>query len=203
VTNRTSEGSPTMSDALARRIGPINYWPAADAQFRLPKPLITMIDQVLTAPLMPGITKEARHAVLQLRLHALGVCLGYQSRMEVGTGYRRFIFQGRFDVVWTLDPANDAGFLEKPIIFEVDSHWKHESALKLGRVGEEAFKLWIYYGTRPAPPEPVEPGFRRLNILSIQPWRLGIKEARTVRRRDPGAWPDPLYPTMAPQGRRS
>ncbi len=192
-----------MSDALARRIGPINYWPAADAQFRLPKPLITLIDQALTAPLRPGITKAARHAALQIRLHELGFGLGYHSRMEVGTGHRRFKFEGRFDVVWTPDPANDGDFVEKPIIFEVDRHWKHESALKLGRVGEEALKLWIYYGTRPAPPEPVEPGFRRLNILSIQPWRLGIKETHTVRRRVPGAWPDLLYPTMAPQGRRS
>ncbi|HXG71402.1 hypothetical protein [Caulobacter segnis] len=191
-----------MSKSLSRRIGPINYWPAVDADFQLPWPLVHLIDRSLAAPLMPGITKEARHYMLQTRLHALGVGLGYQSQIEVCTGHRRFIAQGRFDVVWTHDPAKNDGFLEKPIIFEIDSRWKHESALKLGRVGEEALKLWVYYGNRPAPPEPAEPGFRRLNILRIQPWRLGVKEARSVRLSTPGAWPDPLYPQMASSARR-
>ena len=69
--------------------------------------------------------------------------------------------------------------------------------LKLGRVGEEAQKLWIYYGQRPRPPEPTEPGLRRLNILKIGPWRLGVKEGRRQQVISPGQWPEALFPRMA------
>lgn len=85
-----------------------------------------------------------------------------------------------------------------PIVFEIDSCWRHESLLKLGRVGEDALKLWIYYGQRPRPLEPTEPGFRRLNILRIEPWRLGVRDGRRVVELAPGPWPELLFPGLAP-----
>ena len=104
------------------------------------------------------------------------------------TGCRKLKRSGRFDVVWT--PLGKG----LPIIFEIDSCWRSESLLKLGRVREDAFKLWIYYGQRPFPLEPVEPGFRRLNILRIEPWRLGVKDGGRVVSLEPGRWSEALYP---------
>lgn len=170
---------------------PPSFWPAHDTAWRLASDLIGVINAELTKPLASGITKLERHNQLQRRLADLGDLLGYVSQIEVETGHRRFARSGRFDVVWT--PV-DGGL---PIIFEIDSCWRHESLLKLGRVGEEALKLWIYYGYRPMPLEPVDPGFRRLNILRIEPWRLGVKDGRRVNHLAPGPWPAPLYPTRA------
>jgi len=121
-------------------------------------------------------------------LTELGDRLGYTAQIEVKTGHRRFERSGRFDVVWT--PRDDG----LPIIFEIDSCWRHESLLKLGRVSEQALKLWVYYGQRPMPLEPAEPGFRRLNILRIEPWRLGVKDGRRVVALSPGPWPEVLFP---------
>jgi len=168
---------------------PPSFWPAPDADWRLSAELIAAIDAALTAPLPRRISKLERHDRLQARLHALGPSFGYGSRTEVNTGYRRFIHAGRFDVVW--DQLNGQ---DRPIVFEIDSCWRHESLLKLGRVGPECLKLWIYYGQRPFPLDPGEPGFRRLNILRIQPWRLGVKDGRRVRPLGPGPWPDALHP---------
>ena len=168
---------------------PPSFWPAPQLDYRLPSNLIATIDQTLATRLPRGISKLERHNILQQRLHTLGADLDFTSRIEVSTGYRRFEVTGRFDAVWT-PHETDA----RPIIFEIDSCWRHESLLKLGRVGEEALKLWIYYGQRPFPLEPTEPGFRRLNILRLEPWRLGIKQGRQVRASAPGLWPEPLYP---------
>ncbi len=169
---------------------PPSYWPAHDPAWQLADDLVAVINAELTKPLPGGISKLQRHNHLQKRLAELGGYLGYDSRIEVETGYRRFERSGRFDVVWT--PRNEG----LPIIFEIDSCWRHESLLKLGRVGEEANKLWIYYGQRPMPLEPTEPGFRRLNILRIEPWRLGVKDGRRVVPLAPGPWPEALYPRM-------
>lgn len=167
------------------------FWPAYEAGWRLNADLVHLIDEELTRPLPDGISKLQRHNTLQRRLAELGSRLGYGSAIEVATGYRRYVQTGRFDVAWTRPGG------QPPIIFEIDSRWRHESLLKLGRVGEEAQKLWIYYGQRPRPPEPTEPGFRRLNILRIGPWRLGVKEGRRQQVISPGQWPEALFPRMA------
>ena len=170
---------------------PPSYWPAHDISWRLASDLIGIINAELTKDLPRGISKLERHDLLQRRLAHLGEYLGYSAAVEVATGYRRFVLSGRFDVVWT---PHDGGL---PIIFEIDSCWRHESLLKLGRVGEDALKLWIYYGYRPMPLEPTEPGFRRLNILRIEPWRLGVKDGRRVVALTPGPWPEALFPRRA------
>lgn len=172
---------------------PPTFWPASETQWRLPEELVFGIDGALSAPLPVGISKLARHNRLQHRLAELGEQLGFQSKLEVPTGYRRWTHSGRFDVVWTPIVAE----CPMPIVFEIDSCWRHESLLKLGRVGEDAFKLWIYYGQRPRPLEPTEPGFRRLNILRIEPWRLGVRDGRRVVELAPGPWPEPLFPRLA------
>ena len=170
---------------------PPSFWPAPDAAWRLDSDLVAVINTELTKPLHSGISKLERHNLLQKRLADLGAHLGYNSQIEVETGHRKFKRSGRFDVVWT---CRGEGL---PIIFEIDSCWRHESLLKLGRVGEEALKLWIYYGQRPFPQEPVEPGFRRLNILRIEPWRLGVQDGRRMVSQSPGRWTEALYPRQA------
>lgn len=170
---------------------PPSFWPAPDTTWRLEPDLVGVINGELTKPLPSGISKLERHNLLQRRLSDLGAHLGNASRTEVKTGHRKFVQSGRFDVVWT--PRGEG----LPIIFEIDSCWRHESLLKLGRVGEEALKLWIYYGQRPFPLEPVEPGFRRLNILRIEPWRLGVQDGRRMVSLAPGPWPEALNPRRA------
>ncbi|MFN3513796.1 MAG: hypothetical protein ACK41C_12165 [Phenylobacterium sp.] len=174
---------------------PPTFWPAADAAWRLDRSLIAAIHRELTRPLPKRITKLQRHDLLQRRLSELGDRFGYDSKIEVATGYRRRRYSGRFDVMWS---PREGGSL--PIVFEVDSCWRHESLLKLGRVSEEALKLWVYYGMRSAPPEPIEPGFRRLNILRIEPWLLGMKDSQRLRHLEPGPWPEVLYPRRAEGG---
>ena len=124
---------------------PPSFWPAPDAAWRLDSDLVAVINTELTKPLHSGISKLERHNLLQKRLADLGAHLGYNSQIEVETGHRKFKRSGRFDVVWT---CRGEGL---PIIFEIDSCWRQESLLKLGRVGEEALKLWVYYGQRPFP----------------------------------------------------
>jgi hypothetical protein len=111
-----------------------------------------LIDKTLAAPLPPNISKLDRHNALQERLRLLGEELEFVPAIEVATGYRKFKASGRFDVVW--EPKDGSA----KIIFEIDSCWRHESLLKLGRVGANALKLWIYYGQRPFPNKPDEPG---------------------------------------------
>jgi hypothetical protein len=164
------------------------FWPACDAGWRLDADLVHLIDEELTRPLPDGISKIHRHNMLQRRLAELGSRLGYGSAIEVATGYRRFVQTGRFDVAWTRPDG------QPPIIFEIDSCWRRESLVKLGRVGKEAQKLWIYYGQRPWPPEPTEPGFRRLNMLRIGPSRRGVNDGRRRPVISPGRWPEALFP---------
>lgn len=174
---------------------PPSFWPAPDSSWRIASDLVNVINGELTKPLPSGISKLERHNLLQRRLADLGAHLGHASRTEVETGHRKFKQSGRFDVVWT------PGSGSLPIIFEIDSCWRHESLLKLGRVGEEALKLWIYYGQRPFPLEPVEPGLRRLNILRIEPWRLGVQDGHRAVSLAPGPWPEALHPRQAPSNR--
>lgn len=170
---------------------PPSYWPAPDSAWSLCPNLVALIDKTLAAPLPPNISKLDRHNALQERLRLLGEELEFVPTIEVATGYRKFKASGRFDVVW--EPKDGSA----KIIFEIDSCWRHESLLKLGRVGADALKLWIYYGQRPFPNKPDEPGFRRLNILKIQPHRLGVKDGRRVVDLAPGSWPEALYPRRA------
>jgi len=167
------------------------FWPAYETDSQLELDFIRLIDDELTRPLPKDISKLDRHNTLQRRLADLGGRLGYDPKIEVPTGHRRFVYSGRFDVAWSRPNG------ERPIIFEIDSCWRHESLLKLGRIGEEAQKLWIYYGHRPRPLEPNEPGFRRLNILRIGPWRLGVQGGRRQQTVAPGEWPEHLYPRLA------
>ena len=167
---------------------PPSFWPAPDTPWQLASDLVAVINAELTKPVPRGISKLDRHNLLQRRLADLGGHLGYASKIEVQTGCRKLKRSGRFDVVWT--PLGKG----LPIIFEIDSCWRSESLLKLGRVDEDALKLWIYYGQRPFPLEPVEPGFRRLNILRIEPWRLGVKDGGRVVSLEPGRWSEALYP---------
>ena len=172
---------------------PISLRPAPDAGWQLPTTLISQIHAEATAPLPRAISKLQRHNLIQARMLELGVRLGFDAQVEVATGHRKMSQTGRFDVAWT---PIDVG--AKRIVFEIDSCWRHESLLKLGRLSDNDLRLWIYYGRRPFPLEPVEPGFRKLNILRIDPEDLGVRfSSRRSVQLTPGDWPAMLYPGKA------
>ncbi len=165
-------------------------WPAPDADWRLPADLIETIQQTLIQPAPTDLSKQQRHDLAQKRMAQLGCDLGYEARIEVGTGYRAKIREGRFDVVWF------APEMQKSIVFEIDSCWRRESIVKLGRVRDSELRLWIYYGNRSIPDDPVAPGLRKLNILRIHPEHLGLRRPRLLDRRGPGCWPEELTPPV-------
>lgn len=176
---------------------PISLWPAPDEDWRLPLALIRQIHARSILPLPAKVSKLQRHDILQARMLELGVELGFNAQAEVPTGHRKMVRTGRFDVTWT--PSAPSA---KRIVFEIDSCWRHESLLKLGRLSDGDLRLWIYYGQRPFPIEPTEPGFRKLNILRIDPTDLGIRSSgRRSMLLAPGEWPAMLYPRRAEHGR--
>jgi len=131
------KGREVLSGIFAAKDSPLHcappsFWPAPQLDYRLPSNLVVTIDETLTTRLPHRISKLERHNILQQRLHSLGADLGFTSRIEVSTGYRRCEATGRFDVVW--DPYETGA---PPGIFEIDSCWRHESLLTLGRDGEE------------------------------------------------------------------
>lgn len=175
---------------------PPTLWPAPDADWRLPADLVQTIQQIIVQPMPADLSKQQRHDLAQRRLAQLGRDLGYEARIEVCTGYRAMIYQGRFDVVWFSPDAR------KTIVFEIDSCWKRESIVKLGRLPDDRLRLWIYYGNRFIPADPVDPGLRKLNILRIDPEHIGLPGPRKAERLSAGAWPEALYPRYADHSAR-
>jgi hypothetical protein len=176
---------------------PISIWPAPDGDWRLPTTLIRQIHARSIMPLPRNVSKLQRHNIIQARMLELGLELGFKVQAETSTGHRKMVRTGRFDLTWTPMIAH-----AKRIVFELDSCWRHESLLKLGRLADSDLRLWIYYGQRPFPVEPTEPGFRKLNILRLDPADLGIRSSgRRSARLAPGEWPAMLYPRRADHGR--
>lgn len=175
---------------------PPTLWPAPDSEWRLPAHLIETIQEALTQPSPSDLSKLQRHYLAQERLAQLGRDLDYESKIEVSTGHRAIVLSGRFDNVWFASEER------KTIVFEIDSCWRRESIVKLGRVPDSQLRLWIYYGNRFIPADPVEPGLRKLNILRIDPEHLGARGPRHAERLGPGTWPDALYPRFADHGAR-
>lgn len=176
---------------------PISLWPAPDEDWRLPSTLIGEIHSRSILPLPAKASKLQRHNILQARMLELGLELGFAIQAEAPTGHRKMVRTGRFDLVWT--PPGPA---PRRIVFEIDSCWRQESLLKLGRLADSDLRLWVYYGQRPFPIEPTEPGFRKLNILRISAADLGIRSsARRSMLLAPGEWPAMLYPRRAEHGR--
>lgn len=175
---------------------PPTLWPAPDAEWRLPADLIETIQQALTQPSPAHLSKFQRHQLAQKRLAQLGRDLDYQEQIEVSTGHRAMVCSGRFDNVWFAQEGR------KTIVFEIDSRWKRESIVKLGRVPDSQLRLWIYYGNKFIPTDPVDPGLRKLNILRIDPEHLGLPGPRHAERLGTGVWPDALYPRSADHSAR-
>ncbi|MDP3635159.1 hypothetical protein [Phenylobacterium sp.] len=175
---------------------PPTLWPAPDADWRLPSELIETIQKILTQPAPKDLSTQQRHDLAQKRLAQLGRDLGYEARIEVPTGHRAMVYQGRFDVVWFAPET------QKSIVFEIDRRWKRESIVKLGRLPDSQLRLWIYYGNRFIPDDPVDPGLRKLNILRIDPEHLGLPGPRKAERLSAGHWPEALYPTRADHSAR-
>ena len=170
---------------------PPTLWPAPDADWQLPAELIETIHQTLTQPSPTDLSKLQRHDLARNRLALLGLDLGYESKIEVSTGHRAMVLSGRFDNVWFAPEER------KTVVFEIDSCWRRESIAKLGRVPDSQLRLWICYGNRFIPADPVDPGLRKLNILRIDPEHMGAPGPRHAERLGPGAWPDALYPRFA------
>lgn len=175
---------------------PPTFWPAPEPDWQLPAKLIETIQQVLIQPAATHLSKQQRHDLAQKRLAQLGRDLGYEAKIEVQTGHRAMIYQGRFDAVWFGTEAKET------IVFEIDSSWKRESIVKLGRVPDDRLRLWIYYGNRFIPDEPVDQGLRKLNILRICPEQLGLPGPRKAERLSAGRWPEALYPKYADHSAR-
>lgn len=175
---------------------PPTLWPAPDADWRLPADLIETIQQTITQPMPTDLSMLDRHNLAQKRLAQLGCDLGYDAKIEVYTGHRAMVRQGRFDAVWFAPET------QKSIVFEIDSCWKRESIVKLGRVPDSQLRLWIYYGSRFIPNDPVHPGLRKLNILRIDPEQLGLPGPRHAERLSSGTWPEALYPRFADHSAR-
>jgi hypothetical protein len=176
---------------------PPTLWPAPDAEWRLPADLIETIHQTLTQPSPADLSKFQRHQLAQKRLAQLGRDLDYEEKTEVSTGHRAMISPGRFDNVWFAPEGR------KTIVFEIDSRWKRESIVKLGRVPDSQLRLWIYYGNMSIPADPVDPGLRRLNILRIDPEHLGLPGPRHAELLGTGVWPEALYPGFADHSARA
>ena len=175
---------------------PPTLWPAPDADWRLPADLIEMIQRAITLPMPTDLSKLQRHDLVQRRLAQLGRDRGHDARIEVGTGFRARVQQGRFDVVWF------APMSQKSIVFEIDSQWRCKSIAKLGRVPDSQLRLWIYYGSKTIPADPGEPGLRKLNILRIDPALLGLPSPQRIGRLEAGVWPEALYPRRADHSAR-
>lgn len=175
---------------------PPTLWPAPDADWRLPADLIETIQQTITQPIPADHSKLQRHNLAQRRLAQLGRDLEYEARIEVGTGHRAMTHSGRFDAVWFAPEG------QRTIVFEIDSCWRRESIVKLARVPDSQLRLWIYYGSRFIPDDPVEPGLRKLNILRIDPEHLGLLGPRHAERLSAGTWPEALYPRLADHSAR-
>jgi len=175
---------------------PPTLWPAPDADWRLPADLIETIQQTIIQPAPAELSKQQRHDLAQRRLTQLGRDLGYEAKIEVRTGHRAMTHSGRFDAVWFAPEGRQT------IVFEIDSSWKRESIVKLGRVPDNQLRLWIYYGNRFIPADPVEPGLRKLNILRIDREHIGLPGPRHAERLSPGTWPEALYPRRADHSAR-
>lgn len=67
---------------------------------------------------------------------------------------------GRFDLTWMPRDAD-----AKRIVFEIDSCWRHESLLKLGRLADSDCAFGSITASAPSRLKPEEPGLRKLNIL--------------------------------------
>ena len=175
---------------------PPTLWPAPDGDWRLPADLIETIQHSLTQPAPADLSKQQRHDLAQQRLAQLGRDLGYEAKIEVCTGHRVMTGQGRFDVVWFGQQG------QKTIVFEIDSCWRWKSMVKLGRVPDDRLRLWVYYGNKTVPADPVDPGLCKLNILRIDPEHLGLPGLRRGGRLSAGAWPEALYPRRADHSAR-
>lgn len=140
--------------------------PAPAGDWRLPQDLVELIYEQIFEPLAETDDPLHYHYILQRRLKALGLRLGYDAKLEYPTPWIDRNRSGRVDVVWT---ALDGG---RSIAMEIDTTWKAISISKLLFMAQTHLPVWIFLGRRAVPHIPKDHEMAKLHFIRVDPARV-------------------------------
>ena len=156
--------------------------PAPAGDWRLPQDIVELIYAEIFEPLADTDNPHHYHYILQRRLKALGLRLGYDAKLEYPTPWIDRHKTGRVDVVWT---ALDGG---RSIAMEIDTCWRAKSITKLLFMAKTHLPVWIFLGSRVVPHIPQDHEMAKLHFIRVDPARVLHGRERAPRTKH--SWRD-------------